>query len=709
MNLFGPHIHKPGCGLDLLKTWQAPGCVLMDVDGAFIAEVRERCDTKIAYRKYEGQGFNFLSTNPEWWAEHIMAPLAGNPPDLVYTVNEPFGHDSAELFEPFDEWQVRVGRRLRQLGTEPLVCCFGTGNFTGGDDRVKLPDAFPRTCEEFDWFGPHDYSWPTLAAGWGWYAGRWFKWYEDIKEATGKRVKFFIGECGITQAVIAGRGDVGWRSPSPEGVTEDSYVATLKEYLRRVVEWDAGRGIVAALCIFDFYENGGFASFEHIGVGNVVPRIMALDVPINGGDTMDDPKVIDFDYQERDFEYAKSKYGVAFRRAEVAPGQKVYRLVELWEKTGNTALIAKVLDEDGNPLENVEVTFYWPDAPEFPYPSEHDWHSNFTVGLTNANGDGSGGSMGPGAYHGESEGGPHAVWVHDPDIPSDICEKLGMLAGTFHDHLDQKFKLMVHEGEGPSVDDYKELGRNFAEAPANGIHIVAQDRNFHGTKARIGVQHVVIDGEEVESGWQAGPFDPTSLTRYEFDATYTLLEGETSRLYWVTIIPRDGGPYVGGPYLCEFETGKKGVWTIEVGEVEEPPPPPPPPPAWTMTVERKPSPGLRLLVGIGLSDGTVVTVRAPWGHSVEITAGSKPEWGAGGLELVLWHPADYTLSFLGEEFTVTVGHGETVICRFEEGEPPEPQARVVSPWVDEDDAEELLGELQESDDFSDIDWEVESE
>ena len=26
---------------------------------------------------------------------------------------------------------------------------------------------------------------------------------------------------------------------------------------------------------------------------------------------------------------------------------------------------------------------------------------------------------------------------------SDICEKLGMLAGTFHDHLDQKFRLMT--------------------------------------------------------------------------------------------------------------------------------------------------------------------------------------------------------------------------------------------------------------------------
>jgi len=164
-----------------------------------------------------------------------------------------------------------------------------------------------------------------------------------------------------------------------------------------------------------------------------------------------DIKVVDLDYNERDFEYARSKYGVAFRRAQVAPGQKVYRLVELWEKTGHSALITQVLDEDGRPMANVDVAFYWPDAPDPPDPPTrvypHDWYRNFVHGPTNVNGD-VGPGMGPGAYHGRGEGGPHAVWVRDPNIPSDLCEKLGMLAGTFHDHLDQKFRL-VTEGEAP--------------------------------------------------------------------------------------------------------------------------------------------------------------------------------------------------------------------------------------------------------------------
>jgi len=168
-----------------------------------------------------------------------------------------------------------------------------------------------------------------------------------------------------------------------------------------------------------------------------------------------DIKVVDLEYKERDFEYAKSKYGVAFRRAKVAPGQKVYRLVELWEKTGHSSLITQVLNEDGSPMANVDVAFYWPDAPDPPDPptevSSHDWYRNFVHGPTNVNGD-VGPGMGPGAYHGRGEGGPHAVWVRDPNIPSDICEKLGMLAGTFHDHLDQKFKLVTAgEEAGPPI------------------------------------------------------------------------------------------------------------------------------------------------------------------------------------------------------------------------------------------------------------------
>lgn len=166
-------------------------------------------------------------------------------------------------------------------------------------------------------------------------------------------------------------------------------------------------------------------------------------------------KVYDFDDNEKTYAWAQAKFGVAFERAQVAQGQKVFRLVALKAKAGDVSLISKVLDENGNPINRQNVAFYWPDAPSPPEPPTtvypHDWSQNFIHGLTNANGE-VGPAMGPGAYIGEGECGPHEVWVRDPNIPSDLCKCLGMIAGTFHHHIDQVFQLQTQEEEGPPAD-----------------------------------------------------------------------------------------------------------------------------------------------------------------------------------------------------------------------------------------------------------------
>lgn len=163
-------------------------------------------------------------------------------------------------------------------------------------------------------------------------------------------------------------------------------------------------------------------------------------------------RVFDKDLKERDLAWAKQKYGVEFRRYPAKDGETVYRLVELWEKTGHSSLVTKVLGKNGLPIPEKDVAFYWPKAPSPPDPPttllNWDWHKNFVHGPTNLNGD-VGPGMGHGAYHGEGQGGPHAVWVRDSNFPSDICERLGMLAGTFHDHLDQVFQRVVVGGEEP--------------------------------------------------------------------------------------------------------------------------------------------------------------------------------------------------------------------------------------------------------------------
>lgn len=314
---------------------------------------------------------------------------------------------------------------------------------------------------------------------------------------------------------------------------------------------------------------------------------------------MSDIKVIDFDYVERDFEFAQSKYGVAFRRAEVAPGQKVYRLTEMWEKTGTTAIISQVLGEDGEPMADVDVAFYWPDAPDPPDPPTslhpHDWHPRFVHGLTNAEGE-VGPSMGNGAYHGEGEGGPHAVWVRDPDVPSDICEKLGMLAGTFHDHLDLKFRLTVESEDGGN-DDGEPDGNGDAPPPDQGDSefVLVGDARFENTE---GTNRIIIELAEGQArdfydtrvDLRVGndpnepdyeypqPFGPIDLQKYSLNVPYDPGE-EDSRIFQVCIRHASTEEALSGWMPFAFTTNQYGIHhaTVAWKVPGEPSPTPEPP------------------------------------------------------------------------------------------------------------------------------------
>ena len=301
------------------------------------------------------------------------------------------------------------------------------------------------------------------------------------------------------------------------------------------------------------------------------------------------PKVYDLEHNERDWDYAKNKYGVEFRRAKVQAGQKVYRLAELREKTGHSSLITQVVDGDGQPMDRVDVAFYWPEAPDPPEPATevyaHDWHRNFVHGATNANGD-VGPGMGHGAYHGEGEGGPHAVWVRDPDIPSDVCEKLGMLAGTFHDHLDQKFQLIVEGDEQPQPQPGKKVLRfkeRVEEAHAENMLGIAIDIDYAvENDARGDFRGLGVDEPPIHPKEWTHP-DGTRMALMEGCGSFGGAEG-TARTFtmqvrnlrtsgWLTMSAQS-------ETFFSLETGKptkRVVYVYELVEEEEPPPGPPPP------------------------------------------------------------------------------------------------------------------------------------
>jgi hypothetical protein len=443
---------------------------------------------------------------------------------------------------------------------------YGTcwGNFNVGHFGPQFVDQFERALQasvvqgnSFPCF--HSYSWPTLDTSPQYLVNR----YKTIMAPVRKRypdMKCAITELGVDSGVV-GEGHKGWRL-AKEDLAEaaDLYCG------ERGLAWynsEMDDYVLFAL-IFGCGMYGDWASFD-IADSPVIECVAALqpEPPEEEPPVSDDIRVFDMNGIEKDLAWAKAKYGVEFRRAPVSAGAKVYRLTELWEKTGHSALITNVMDESGQPMNEKDVAFYWPGAPDPPDPPTtlypHDWHPNFVHGPTNVNGD-VGPGMGRGAYHGEGEGGPHAVWVRDPDVPSDICEKLGMLAGTFHDHLDQKFQLMTAGEEPPDNGNgdtrFVAVGEPTFQPEGNNrlVIIALGDTNFYDTRASIRVKGTDID---------MGPFMPDSLTKYVLTTDYTPGEGETERTFVVTIEKPDGA-VISDEFEFIYETGKHGWWTLLV-------------------------------------------------------------------------------------------------------------------------------------------------
>jgi hypothetical protein len=176
-------------------------------------------------------------------------------------------------YDAYDRFQVAFGAKIREAGMEPVAMNFGTGQY-GGDDWVKY---FPRTLALYKLLGFHEYDWPDLwrvhregvASGNGgmWLALRYRRIMEAVRKAYPNRHTALITEAGLTQAVYAGRPDVGWRSE----LSEDRYWESLKWYNQELSKDDYVRGA----SIFLVGAVAPFNSFETLG--GMVDRLATLN------------------------------------------------------------------------------------------------------------------------------------------------------------------------------------------------------------------------------------------------------------------------------------------------------------------------------------------------------------------------------------------------------------------------------------------------
>lgn len=142
-------------------------------------------------------------------------------------------------------------------------------------------------------------------------------------------------------------------------------------------------------------------------------------------------RVYDAEDNERDLAWAREKYGVGL---EIYQG-KGWHVSRIQERVGAAASVEMYLyHRSGAPAADWPIGFHWPGGSD---PKTTD--DTGKVGW----------AYGPGAWITDpSVGGPHWVEIGG-DYPADNLSRLGMLAGTNHDHLDFEWAYGPMEEEPP--------------------------------------------------------------------------------------------------------------------------------------------------------------------------------------------------------------------------------------------------------------------
>lgn len=164
-----------------------------------------------------------------------------------------------------------------------------------------------------------------------------------------------------------------------------------------------------------------------------------------------------------------------FGGGEASPGDKYFRLVGFYIRSGVAAFIPKVLDENGNALATILVFAHWPGAPKLVIPGGGPPRPDYTGdglgvgGFTNADGDIGFGYSG-GAVIGDN-GGVYTIWpaADPPGQPrqhADAALRLGWHGATDHLTPNPIWQVVTKSGATPPPPT---SGDSYVSVVINGI------------------------------------------------------------------------------------------------------------------------------------------------------------------------------------------------------------------------------------------------
>ncbi len=225
-------------------------------------------------------------------------------------------------------------------------------------------------------------------------------------------------------------------------------------------------------------------------------------------------RVFDMDGQEQTLEWAVEKYGV---RLDLYDGRG-WHCSQMKERSGPASVDIYLYEEDGKPAQGIKVEFFWPGGSQEKL-TEVDGKVGFAYG--------------PGSWiTNPAVGGPHWIVVNGGETSDDVS-RLGMLAGTNHDHLDLSFRMGVLEE--PTPVDPLEVIMPLAEEKLEAIP-VPNDWALPAKAIEAGFPIQVGGYGSVEINGETWVYQTfTRAAQDKYIVTYTK-EGDWGNVQWAEVI-----------------------------------------------------------------------------------------------------------------------------------------------------------------------------
>lgn len=334
-------------------------------------------------------------------------------------LNEPHPMANRSFRSCLDLFMATV---VRQLWLEHGVRVCGHNWSVGWPDIGHAPD-FALSLTTLRAYGGllglHEYGWPTMTSGDGFWTLRHRKTIAELRQADIDVPPIAITECGLDSGLV-GPGHRGWRAVRDD---PDWYASELLWY-----EKELSSEVVCA-AVFTATPAAEWLTFEVTeALAERLARANPKEDPEEERRT--EVRIFSLDGAEQDEAWLRSHYG-----SVTISGTGQYHVAELSEAEGASVLAVTVLDKASRPQADVPVAFHWPDAPVAPGAGGL---GRAAQGKTKETGRAEF-ALGRGAYYDpERQVGPHSVWPWGQ--PGPVVGGLGMLMNTEHRHLNVTFQ-----------------------------------------------------------------------------------------------------------------------------------------------------------------------------------------------------------------------------------------------------------------------------